>query len=312
MPVDVVPRMVTDTAMASAVRIIASDGSDEVVAKAMAAALAVIKDVEATCSRFDPASALSRVNAEGAGEQQVPHALAAMVATALIGYRSTSGRFDPRILRDLEQLGYDRTFQQIGSAERPVNERSVRGPWEPVVDLDRNVVDLRDEAIDLGGVAKGAAADRALAAMAACGVHGLVDIGGDGAVSGPNDADTPWSIGVEDPNGGSEPVAVFGLATGGYATSSIRLRHWEAGGETVHHLVDPATGRSGGAGLRSVTIVAPDGATAEVECKAAFLAGLADIGRHAADRSLACLWIDDQGALSWSAAMADLLIWIRP
>ena len=311
MPVDVVPRMVTDTAMASAVRIIASDGSDAAATAAMADALAVISVVERTCSRFDPASDLSRINAEGAGEQWVPHLLATMVATALVGYRSTSGRFDPRVLRDLEQLGYDRTFQEIGSAERPVLERSARGPWEPVVDLDRCVVDLRGEAIDLGGVAKGAAADHALQAMAARGVHGLIDIGGDGAASGPDAAGAPWSIGVEDPNGGSEPVAVFSISAGGYATSSIRLRHWEAGGETVHHLVDPTTGRSGGTGLRSVTIVAADGATAEVESKAAFLAGSTQIARHAADRSLACLWIDDQGTLAWSAAMADLLIWIR-
>ncbi len=311
MPADLMERMVVDSAMASAVRIIASDGSDAEVTPAMASALAAIREVEATCSRFDPASELSLANARTTGCHEASGLLLTMISLAVAGYHSTSGRFDPRVLTDLERMGYDRTFTELEAASGSVGDRAALAPWSPVVDLEHGVLDLRGEAIDLGGVAKGAAADLGLAAMAAVGVHGLIDIGGDGAVSGPDAAGAAWSIGIEDPHGGSEPLAVFSLALGGYATSSTRLRHWEIDGAPVHHLVDPISGQPGGSGLRSVTVLAPSGSQAEIAAKAAFLAGVEGIAGHAAERALACFWVDDSGRSSWSDAFAPSLTWIR-
>ena len=311
MPVDLMERRVVDSAMASAVRIIASDGTDLEATTAMASALDVIRAVEVTCSRFDPASELSRANARATHRLEASALLLSMVSLAVGGYRLTSGRFDPRILSDLEKMGYDRTFTELGCAQGSVAERDARADWDPLVDLDHGLLDLRGEAIDLGGVAKGAAADLGLAAMSAAGVHGLIDIGGDGAVSSPDAEGEPWAIGIEDPSGASEPLAVFGLVGGGYATSSIRLRHWEVDGVPVHHLVDPISGRPGGSGLQSVTVLAETGAQAEIEAKAAFLAGADGIASHASTHALACFWVDATGRSSWSSTFAPSLVWIR-
>ena len=54
--------------------------------------------------------------------------------------------------------------------------------------------------------------------------------------------------GAEDPSGGDLPVAVLALSDAGCATSSTRLRRWRSGGDRVHHLIDPSTGRPGGTG----------------------------------------------------------------
>jgi len=300
--------MVTKIAMASPVRIIATASAST---DAVAAAWAAIRAVESSCNRFDPSSELSLLNAHSREPVAISPLLCDLVGIALAGYRSTNGRFDPRVLSDLERMGYDRTFRSVDGLGASMADRPERADWTPEFDSKLSLVTLGGERIDLGGVAKGAAADRGLAAMAAMGVHGLIDIGGDGAASGPDEIGAPWSVGVEDPLGGSEPVAVLTLEAGGYATSSTRLRHWKVGGEQAHHLIDPRTGRPGGAGLRSVTVLSASGATAEVEAKGAFLSGAQTIAEYAARRALACLWVDDDGDVGWSEPMAPSLIWMR-
>ena len=308
--------MVEAEAMASTVRIFPCGGSARQRSEAVHDALAMVGEVEAACSRFDPSSALSKLNSDPWTPAKVPVVMAGIVAAASESHRSSSGRFDPRVIDDLEDLGYDRTFSSLDTdMVRPVPRRRAESsdqPWEPIVDEQTSVVDLKGERIDLGGIAKGAAADLALDVLSQSGLRGLVDIGGDGVANGVDEQGQSWSIGVEDPAGGADPVAVFSLSTGGYATSSVRIRRWSADGKPVHHLIDPTTGLPGGDGLLAVTVLAPSATRAEVASKSAFLSGSASIAEHAARDGLACLWIGDDGSINWSVAMAPHLEWVRP
>jgi thiamine biosynthesis lipoprotein len=138
----------------------------------------------------------------------------------------------------------------------------------------------------------------------------LIDAGGD-CVYGHGPDEGPWRIGVEDPAGGRDPVAVLEVADGGCATSATRVHSWRVGGRSVHHLIDPHTGRPGGGALRSVTVVGTDPADAEVWSKVLFLRRNR-IGRVAEKRGLAALWIDSDGRIGMSSAMARFVIWRRP
>ncbi len=113
----------------------------------------------------------------------------------------------------------------------------------------------------------------------------------------------PWRIGVEDPRGGDDPIAVLAVTDGACATSSIRRGRWQHQGETVHHLLDPRTGRPGGAGLLAVTVVDADPANAEVWSKTLFLAGAERI-TGSPGKALAALWLRDNSS-STSAARSD-------
>jgi thiamine biosynthesis lipoprotein len=93
------------------------------------------------------------------------------------------------------------------------------------------------------------------------------------------------------------------------ATSSVRVRHWQVDGRPVHHLIDPRTGASSAAGLRAVTVVAPDAATAEVWSKALFVLGPADIDAVCHARGLAALWVHDDGTCGTSDAMKSHIVW---
>jgi len=111
--------------------------------------------------------------------------------------------------------------------------------------------------LDLGGIAKGYAADAALAELRARGLHrALVDGGGDLALGAPPPGSDGWRIAL--PQG--ERLV---LADAGVATSGDRHRYLEVDGVRYAHVVDPRSG----VGVRqapTVTVIAPDGTTADV------------------------------------------------
>ena len=298
--------VVSTTAMASPVRVRVPSSGDGADASAARVAAALFHEVERQCSRFDPGSDLGRVNEAPEVWHRVRWLCFLAVWEAADAYRWSGGRFDPRVLSDLVALGYDRWPPSRSAVPRA---RLARGRWTPDFDSPASRVRVGAHAIDLGGIGKGLAIRWASRRLGARG-H-LIEAGGDcyGAGCAPDGA--PWRIGVEDPGGGEGPLAVLSVRDQACATSSIRLRRWAAGDRPVHHLIDPRTGRPGGDGLLSVTVVAPDPACAEVWSKILFLSGSRGI-RAASDRHrVAACWVGDDGRLQESARMADVIVWRR-
>jgi thiamine biosynthesis lipoprotein len=127
--------------------------------------------------------------------------------------------------------------------------------------------------IDLGGFAKGHAVDNATAILRSHGIaNAWVAAGGDSRVIGDRRG-RPWTIGVRDPRRAGEVVAVLPLEDVAISTSGDYERYFEEGGVRHHHLIDPKTGTSPRS-LRSVTILAPDGLTAEALSKSVFVLGV--------------------------------------
>jgi thiamine biosynthesis lipoprotein len=116
--------------------------------------------------------------------------------------------------------------------------------------------------LDLGGIGKGYAAERAAEILATAGPC-LVNAGGDIAVRG-----GAWAVGVED--------ATLELTSGGLATSGRDRRRWLRAGVQQHHLIDPRTGSPADSELLRVTVVAADAVEAEIQAKHVFLGGPAD------------------------------------
>ncbi len=289
-------------------------GAAELLAKD---ALEVFALVERSCTRFDPSSPLMRANAEPNRWHRVPAVLFAALQRAQRAHVSTNGRFDPRVLADLVELGYSTSLPFAGgevlTAAVPARRSGAgtRAPWRPGFRFGRSEVNLGGEPVDLGGIGKGLAVGWASERLRSAAPHHLVDAGGDSYCSGEAPEGGNWRIAVEDATGGDEPVAVLSLRDAAVATSSTRIRRWHAGVQPVHHLIDPSTGRPGGAGLLAVTVVGSEPANAEVWSKALFLAGADDVASEARRRGLAALWVNDDGSFATSPAMERFVLWRR-
>ena len=224
------------------------------------------------------------------------------------------------MLSDLERLGAPGVPQCLGDGGERPPIADVRASNRSGDDAARQLrVDRRtrtvhiQKPVDLGGIGKGLAlrwADRAAAALLPGSF--LIDAGGDIVCRGAAD-DGPWSIGIEDPLGGSLPVATCAMGDGeAIATSSIRLGRWlDPADRLVHHLIDPRTGEPGGTGLAAVTVAWGDPAWAEVWSKALFLEGADAIAGVARRRGLAAWWISDGGNVSMTPAARQRTTWVR-
>jgi len=276
-------------------------------------ALAVFTSVHEACTRFDPDSPLMRANARPDEWHTVPLVLLAAVREAHRAYQRTDGRFDPRVFGDLVRLGYDHSL--------PFNDGDVttdavdapRAPlprWTPRLRYGRRPeVHLGGLPIDLGGIGKSLAVRWASEELQEQFEDFLLDAGGDCYCEGTGPEEGGWRVGVEDPFGGALPLAVLALSDKACATSSTKLRHWRAGGQDAHHLIDPTTGRPGSEGLVAVTVVDSDPTRAEVATKFLFLGGAEEIATAARSRRVAALWVTTDGTIATSPMMEPFVIW---
>ena len=288
------------------------------VASVDAAWAAIVDEFETTeqaLSRFRASSEVHRLRLAGGVAEQPTRRLVAALAAADRARRVTDGRFDPRVLPDLERLGSrplpapadDRLGLAAGRPDpgAPLLRRSGR----------RGRIET-PRPVDFGGIGKGLAlrwaavrAERLLGGAAF-----LLDAGGDivgrGAPVG-----SRWRIGIEDPAGDADggPLAVVELPGrgGAIATSSTRRARWVADdGRPVHHLIDPRTGEPGGQGLAAVTVAGPDPAWAEIWTKSLFIAGSTGIATLARSRGLAAWWVAVGGELEMTPAARAMSLWV--
>jgi thiamine biosynthesis lipoprotein len=231
---------------------------------------------------------------------------------------------DPTCGRSLAELGYDRDFALARRRTSPLSRPARPAPGWQVVELDpgRRTVRLPAGAmLDLGATAKALAADRAAARIAAaldCGV--LVNLGGDISVAG----DPPpggWRVGnADDADFGGvarevPPGQAVCISGGGLATSSTLVRAWRRGGENLHHIIAPGTGRPAQSCWRTVSVAAAtciDANTASTaaiirgEQAAGWLAGLrlpARLVRHDGSVTVTGGWPPDSAAPPAAARM---------
>jgi thiamine biosynthesis lipoprotein len=266
--------MSTETFLRSAFRAM---GTDVTVLSPIAAheeALGSVRETfeteEQRYSRFRDDSELSRVNRSAGSWCGVSAGFEALLRFAIGQARMTAGRFDPTMLAAIRSAGYDRDFAEVASApERPPTGAPVPGGGWRTVRIEPGRVRIPDGiGIDLGGVAKGWTVDQAAAAALEMGAAwALVNAGGDLRIAG----DAPaLEVAIEDPADRSAESLRVRLASGGLATSSIRVRAW---GDGRHHLIDPATGAPADDAVIQASVWAATCAEAETLATWALLTG---------------------------------------
>ncbi|HEX9495515.1 MAG TPA: FAD:protein FMN transferase [Candidatus Limnocylindria bacterium] len=222
-------------------------------------------------TRFSPASELSRLNAAAGRWADVSPELEALLRQSLDAFATSGGLVHIGVLPALLAAGYTRDF--AAGQTPPTGEAIVAPPLPDMLEVAPGRARLRaGTAIDLGGIAKGWLADRAVERI---GANALANLGGDLRARGAGPDGEGWPVGF-----GGTTVALRDL---GAATSGTEGRRW---GERLHHLIDPRTGRPAETDLVEVSVLAPTGAEAEVLAKTALLLGREAGARFLDERSL--------------------------
>jgi FAD:protein FMN transferase len=274
-----------------------------------AASVAVMEEMHRVDRAMSPHKAnseLSRINRE-AGRRAVPltEEMFMLVERALFFSKLSNGAFD--ISYAAIGQHYDYRLRLRPDAETLAKARALVG-YEGLL-LEKGARTLRfardGMRIDLGGFAKGHAVDRAALLLKRRGItHAIVSAGGDSRVIGDRRG-RPWSVAIRDPRRAGENIAVLPLEDVSVSTSGDYERFFDDGAERVHHLIDPATGRSP-QHIHSVTVLAPDGLTSEALSKTVFVMGVQrGLALIETLRDIDAVVIDAQGALHASSGLLN-------
>jgi len=225
---------------------------------------AALRGVEARMSVWLEDSEVSRLNAAGAGDEVrlSPETLQVLRA-ARDGAAATAGAFDAtcRPLIELWQRAAKRGRLPTATEIAEARAASSWGLFELTDDgATKRAAGAR---VDLGGIAKGYAIDRAVEALQRAGAAGgLVDVGGDLRCFGRPPDGEHWAVEVKDPSG-AEPLGELHLRGGAVCTSGNYARFSVIEGRRYSHIVDPRSGRPANA-VPSVTVVAGSAMRADI------------------------------------------------
>lgn len=239
----------------------------------VAAVRALFEGLERRFSRFLTDSELSRINREPRTRVRMSTPMSEMMGFAAAMRDRTGGLVDVGVGGQVVAWGYDRTFSEMSARVvppaivDPVESWRVEGDW---------LLRAPGTLFDLGGVAKGWAADLAVDA----GYAVVVSAGGD-----VRSALADTVVEVEDPHGGSATRVELGAC--GLATSSVARRRWTVDNEQAHHIIDPRTGSPAVSPVVSATARCATAAEAEAAAKAVLLLGRSGLA-----------WADDQEWIS--------------
>lgn len=242
-----------------------------------------LDEINGHMSHYQPDSELSRFNASTSlAPVKVSAELARVTRKALELNRQSEGAFDPTLGWLIDLWGFGPSGQKglVPTDEQVAVCRGKCGAGHLKVtadgDLQKDIPDLR---LNLGGIAKGYGADEVALLLRARGYTNIiVSICGEIVAFGVNAEGQPWQVGVEKPahnaSRGAELVAVAPISGRAFSTSGDAHNYFtDTNGVVYAHILDPSTGRPVHHNLASVTVIGPDGTTADGTATALFVMG---------------------------------------
>lgn len=253
-------------------------------------------------SSFSESSELRRLE-EAAWRMPTPVSaeLAHLLGHGLRLAQQTGGAFDPT-LGGVTRLLRANGWRRNGPSEKRLRAAWRRTGWKHVeLDISNLTVAITQRGIqfDLGGIAKGYAADQALDTLRRNGVRqAVVAIGGDVAVGDPPPGRHAWKIGLDSlgPHGSVERE--LSVSNRGVSTSGSRERYYLTNGEKCSHIVVNSTDLCEDT-TTAVSVIAPTALEADGLATALISLGRGGSRDFLSRRSeIEVYWADDRKAES--------------
>lgn len=229
---------------------------------ALAAVMAEMRRIDRHFSPYKEDSELSRLNrlapsANAEAPLKISKELTRLLARSLEYGELTGGAFDIT-------FGSVGRYYDFRTGEQPGKQQL----QELLPAIDYRLVRLNPERrqvyyahpkvyVDLGGIAKGYAVDRAIALLRERGIeHASVSAGGDTRLLGDHRG-RPWVLGIKNPRQPERIVLRLPMMDEAISTSGDYERYFMTeSGERVHHIINPSTGTSAGE-LASASVMGP-------------------------------------------------------
>ncbi len=257
-------------------------------------------------STYAAESELSNLNRQPVG---IPLAVSGELFDVLLLAREISalsrGAFDPTVGELVQAWGFGPGHPRVPAPEEVLAAREAVGMAALELDEEAKTATRRgDVRLDLNAVAKGYAADRAGALLAAKGARNyFIEVGGELKVAGRKPGFRAWRAALEAPAVGTSVVyRVIGNRgeTLGIAGSGDYRNFFESGGERYSHLIDPATGSPVRDQLAAAYVIDPSAARADALATALMIMGLEEARALAADNNLPALLIHSEDSGAWT------------
>ena len=265
--------------------------------------LAVMKEVDASLSIFNPESTVSLVNQNRSMRSDALFREVFQLSQQVS--EATGGAFDCTVgpLVNAWGFGFKKgifpTQEQVDSLLKYIGYKNV------VLNTDGNV-EKKDTNIvlDFGAIAKGYAVDRVAKFLLEHGVNDyVVEIGGEVVANGQKGVGEKWTVGIRYPSDNpddDEIQGTFKTTKVALDTSGNYLNYYEKDGKKYAHTIDPRLGRPVQHSLLSASVIAPDCATADAYATAFMVVGVDEAKRILAqnkDISAFLIYADAQGKI---------------
>ncbi len=292
------------------VRLAGAGVTEEQLDEASAECERIVRELESVLSAHDPESELYALNHSDTEFTEISETLKDVLTMVYDIHGITDGAYDCTL------GGIAELWNITGGGPVPVQEDidallAHTGYDKITLDEKRSTVMRSDTDVqlDLGGIGKGAAADRLIWYLEETDIpYGLVSVGGTIGVFGDKPDGTPYKIGIRDPDDPNGVIGYFLIDEGFVAVSGDYERYFEENGVRYHHIFDPSTGYPADSGLRSTAVYSFNGAQADALSTALFVMGAdATLELYENYDSFEAVLVSDDGIVQTEGARTELV-----
>lgn len=216
-------------------------------------------------------SELSLLNANNGKPLQVSDEFYKIMETALSYAKLTDGVFDPTIASITQLWELSDTIP----TQNEIDLTLQRVSYQNIILLENNYIQLLNDAtIELGAMGKGIATDYVKEIYMKNKIDkGIISLAGNVYLIGEKDVDTPWTVGITDPQNHYQHNISVKLTDTSVVTAGAYERYFWHDGEFYHHIFDNTTGYPTKQDITSVTIVSQNSTLADVYSTTLFTMG---------------------------------------
>ena len=239
-----------------------------------------IRKIEKLANKFDPISEISRLNKDGQVKASVDFIF--LIKESLKYYGLTNGAFDITVSplvdiwkQKIKEAEEKKSAFLLPDKNEIKDKLRLTGSDKIIINDAEQLIKFAQAgmSIDLGGIAKGYAVDKAVKRLKAQGINSALVNAGGNIYSLGRKGKRKWRIAIRNPRNPQKLIFYLDLENQAVATSGDYEQYFISGGKRYSHIINPKTGEPVDNGIVSVTIIAPDATTADALSTCVFVLG---------------------------------------